>query len=290
MDPMNVVHIDEITTRRWTFAEYQAIDAVNWSSLKHMRRSPLHFKAALEENRDAGDTDQRRLGRVVHTAVFEPDRLTKETVVWEGERRAGKEWERFKELHHRKTIIRVDDAHRAIAIRDAVRGCPLAMPYLATGQAEQVLQWKDRRTGLQCKARLDWFNDAAILDLKTARNACHMRNFARDAFELGYFHQAAFYQRGLATVRGTAEGPPVLLVAVEPEPPHDVAVYRVSEDALHFVNEDIHKLLERVAECRASDRWPGTFADEQLLDMPKWGYPSAEDMTVPPPPAWLEGA
>lgn len=283
-----VVNLD--IERRWTFAEYQAIDAINFSTLKHMRRSPLHFKTALDDDREAPETDAIKLGRVVHVAVFEPDRLTKETVVWEGERRAGKEWERFKELHHRKTIIRVDDAHRALAIRDAVRGCPLVAPYLTTGAAEQVLQWNDRRTGLRCKARLDWHNDAALLDLKTARNACNPRLFARDAFELGYFHQGAFYQRGLATVRNLAEGPPVILVAVEPEPPHDVAVYRMSEDALHFVDEDIHKLLGRVAECRESDRWPGTFIDEQLLDMPKWGYPSAEDMVVPAPPAWLEGA
>lgn len=283
-----VIHIDDITERRWTFAEYKAIEAVNWSTLKWMRKSPLHFRNA-EEGNDETDSDALRLGRVGHIAVFEPERLVRDTAVWTGARRAGKDWDAFEEKHADKTIITIDQAQRAIGMRDAVRGCPLVMPYLATGAPEQVIQWKDRKTGVACKARLDWSNDAALLDLKSAKNAVDMRAFSADAFRLGYFHQLAFYQRGLAVVRGMGEGPPAFIVAVEPELPHDVAVYRLSEDALHFVGQHIDQLLAKVVECRVSGIWPGTFNAEQLLDMPKWGYPSVEDMVVPDVD-WLRGA
>lgn len=284
-----VVHVDELMTRRYTFAEYKQIEAVNWSSLKHMRRSPLHFKAALEADRR--DTPALRLGRAVHTAVFEPERLMRATAVWEGGDRRGKDWDRFKVLHAHQEILKVEEAERVIEIRDAVRSAPSVMPYLATGDPEHTILWRDQRSQVQCKGRLDWASDACVLDLKTARNATDPRAFALDAFKLGYFHQLAFYQRGLATIRGMAEGPPALVVAVEPEPPHDVVLYRLSEDALHFVNQHIDELLAKVVNCRETNTWPGFCRElEHPLDMPRWAYPSVEDMAIGPEADWIKGA
>ena len=53
-----------------TFESYQKLSAVNWSTLKNMKRSPLHYKHGLENSRP--DTPRLAVGRAVHTAVFEP--------------------------------------------------------------------------------------------------------------------------------------------------------------------------------------------------------------------------
>jgi hypothetical protein len=269
-----------------TREEYDAIDATNWTRLKEIRKSPLHYIHRAQRE----DTDALKLGRAVHTAVFEPARFERDFAVWDGERRAGKEWERFKELNHRKTIIRSADRGRVLAIRDAVRASPLVAPYLVIGEAEKTIVWRDRKTGLLMKGRLDWLAPTALLDLKTSRHAVDQRAFARDAFQLGYFHQLALYQRGVATVRGLGESPPAIIVAVETEVPFDVAVYRLSEDALHFVNEDLDELLATLVKCRAESKWPGTFNAEQELELPRWAIPDAEDMDVGEEPAWMKGA
>jgi len=272
-----------MTDRRLTFAEYKAIDAVNWSTLKELRRSPLHFQHRLTNERE--DRDVLRLGRVVHIAVFEPERLPLDVAVWQGGDRRGKDWKLFETLHWRQTIVNEKEYARVCAIRDAVRACPLVQPYLAVGEPEKVITWTDRRSGVKMKARLDWLG-AVLLDLKTARYAVDARRFAQEAFRLGYFHQLALYRRGVATALGLGQGPPALIVAVEPEGPHDIAVYRLSEDALAFVGEEVDELLERLVTCRAEGKWPGTFNAEQELEVPRWAMPNLDDVDVEDPD-WL---
>lgn len=279
-----VVHVDEIIRRTYTFAEYQAIDAVNWSSLKHLRISPKHYQHALANQRK--DTAAFKLGRAVHTAVFEPDRLLRDYVIWEGGDRRGKAWEQFKELHWRSTILKEDEYARACAIRDAVRGCKLLAPYLVDGQAEHVLQWTDPKSGLACKGRLDMLSPLAVLDLKTSRHAVDLRLFASAAWGLGYAHQLEFYRRGAYAITG--QDLPCIVVAVENAPPFDVCVSHVDEDTLWLAGEEIDKLLARLKECRETNEWPGAFSAEQTLAAPRWAHSNPEDMGAIPDPAWME--
>lgn len=275
-----------------TFAEYLAIDAVNWSTLKHLRVSPLHYRHALTAS--CKDTGALKLGRAVHTAVFEPDRLLRDYVIWEGDRRAGKEWERFKELHWRSTILKVDEFERACSIRDAVRAHPLVKPYLASGEAEKSITWTDFGTGLPCKARLDWLGpdpeDPAALvvgDLKTSRDATDARRFASAAWDMGYYGQLAHYVNGVRTLTG--KNVRAVIFAVENAPPFDVALWRVDGDAFLTAVAAVRELLARLAECRATDSWPGRYGSEQLLAVPKWAVPSMDDVETVDPD-WAEGA
>lgn len=275
-----IVTLDEITT----FADYAAIDAVNWSTLKHLRVSPKHYQHALAHERK--DTTALKVGRAVHTAVFEPDRLERDFVIFEGERRAGKEWERFKELHWRSTILKADEYKRACAIADAVRGCELLGPYLAGGKFEHVVRWTDEKTGLACKARLDMLSPLAVLDLKTSKDAVEPRLFASASWSLGYFHQLAFYQRGARAVTGVEL--PAVIIAVESAAPHDVLVYQVDEDDLWLAGQEVDKLLALLKECRESGKWPGLGAAPQTLAAPRWAHKDIEDMGAVPDPAWME--
>jgi len=52
--------------------QYRAVDAVNISSLKHISRSPAHYKAALDNPREA--TQAQVIGSMLHATVAEPQR------------------------------------------------------------------------------------------------------------------------------------------------------------------------------------------------------------------------
>lgn len=266
------------------FAEYTRIPAVNWSALRHMRVSPKHFAHALKAERH--DTTALKLGRAVHTAVFESDRLLRDYVLWEGGRRAGKEWDAFQDLHTGKTILKVDEYERACAIRDAVHAHPLVPPLLAGGQAEHVLTWTDQRSGVDCKARLDMLTGATVVDLKTSRHATDPRLFASAAWSLGYFHQLAFYQRGARTVTGIDA--PAIIIAVESAAPFDVRVYPLDEDDLWLASEQIDEMLAKLVECRVKDHWPGTGETAHVLAAPRWAHPDVESMGPVADPNWME--
>lgn len=267
------------------FDEYAAIEAVNWSKLKRMLVSPLHYKHALEEPIE-DETDPIRVGRATHTAIFEPHRFATDVVEWTGQRRYGKEWDAFTDGIDGKTILTTEQLRRVCRIRDAVRNHPLVAPHLVRGEAEQVLTWTDPETKLALKCRIDWHATDLILDLKTSRNATDPRAFASDAWRMGYFHQMAFYQRGVAANYGTH--PQAMIVAVESTGPHDVVVYRLASHALHAVHEEIDELLLRLKGCMASQQWPGKFTEELELSAPGWA--TALDETNLDDPDWMKEA
>src|SRR5574341_1373220 len=216
-----------------TREEYDRIDAVNWTTLKAMRASPKHYRYAAEHA--TGDTAAMRDGRAVHTAVLEPDRFPLDYAIWAGERRAGKEWEVFKAANHDKTILRADEYAYCLEIRDAVRAHPVARHLLEAGEAGKTITWTDAATGLPCKGRIDWLNGIGLCDLKTTADLDPIR-FAATAARLGYHCQLAFYRRGLAANGIDA---PVKIMAVEKNPPYDVAVFSLDEDTLFAGDEEV---------------------------------------------------
>lgn len=271
------------------FESYQKLDALNWSSLRHMMRSPKHFRAAKRIERE--DTDSMRLGRAVHCAVLEPAEFMTRYVTWTGGRRYGKDWDAFQLENANAEILTKDQHETAIRIAAEVRANPLVKPLLVNGRAEQTLTWTDANTGIACKARADLITslegDLLLVDLKTARTATDLRQFQSAAYEMGYLHQAAFYSRGMVANMGQPAA--CIIVAVETSPPFDVAVYELDADALWRVDQEIDQLLARLKECRETNNWPGVFDTRQILALPRWvGWDDEADGEQVPDPEWME--
>jgi len=248
---------------------YFEIPAVNWSTLKFMRESPMMYRYRLSVPME--DTPALALGRATHTLVFEPETFSDGYVIWQGGRRAGKEWDAFCAENCDKTILRDQDAELVTAIAESVRRHPLVQPYLvAGGEFEVPALWRDPETGLECKARLDWLcrRGGILLDLKTCISA-EARRFGAAAARFGYHCQLAHY-RNAAQLGLNTQIRKVLIVAVEKEPPHDVAVFQVSEDDLYLANVEVTMLLRAVQVCRESNVWPGRYIEEQALQLPAW--------------------
>ena len=253
---------------------YREIDAVNISTLKRMAVSPMQYVHDLAHPPDATTTMDR--GNVSHILSLQPERARDLVAVFNGVRRAGKEWDRFQEENANKLIVRADEYADSETAAAAVRSHVLVSQYLDAGEAEKVLTWTDKETGLKCKSRLDWLSHSfpAILDLKFTNNI-DARLFGMTAARLGYHLQAAFY-----TIAAAASGLGDLefkIVAVQADPPHDVVVFHVDEDAMWAGEQECRRLLRMVAECRASGRWPGRYQGEQVLRLPSWAYGETTD-------------
>lgn len=257
---------------------YDAFGAVNWSTLKMLKRSPKHYQHALEN--PPAQTPAMKLGAATHVAVLEPERFT-ELYAFEpdfGDCRKSENKARRDEWraeHQGRELLSFADYTQAIGMRDAVRSHPLAQRYLAAGSAEVSMSWE--RCGLRCKGRLDWLStsDAAIVDLKTTTDITLSR-FQRQAANLDYHCQAAFYRDGHKRATGQLLLP-FIVIAVESKPPHDVAVYRYDEDALVYGDGIVEELLRNLAYCRQKNDWPGLYADELTLSLPTWMLDADED-------------
>lgn len=266
-------------TSRVPYDAYASVPAVSITRLKELKRSPQHYRHALENPKESAPM---RLGTAAHCAVLEPERFAREFAVWSRRTstggmapRNGQYWDAFRAENTGKHIVTEDEFALAMAMRDAVRGNPVAMRYLEAGDPEVTLEWSvgERR----CKGRVDWLTklDAPVLvGLKTARDCRHFA-FGSQAAKLGYHLQWAFYRDGYESL--TAFAPRVVEIVVESAAPHAVAVYVIPDDILQQGRDEYARLLEVLAECEANDAWPGPVPTEEYLTLPSWAYEATDD-------------
>lgn len=241
-----------------TRAEYDATDAINWSTLNPYGRSPAH---GLHASRFDPDKAPWRRGRASSMALFEPARFASEVVVFDGRRDPrSKEWQAFQAEHAGKEILKPDEHAEVIAIAHAVRTHKDAGPMLTNGRGEVTVLWDCE--GHKAKSMLDWLqNDGGwLVDVKTTRNASP-ESFGWSVKDFGYLGQAAFYVDAAFQVTGVRRR--FAFIAVESTPPHVCQVYRVAEDQLDKGRELYRRLLATWAKCRAEGNYPG-YADGPL--------------------------
>lgn len=264
-------------------------DAVNHSSLKFMRVSPKHYLWALKHPRE--DTDALQQGSLTHCMVYEPNAVSSRYVRapnlhrgmldatarskgYDGGKESAAQFDI--EVAARK-LIAVDPElwKNAEAMAAALHADPHAGPMIRGGFAEQLFTWVDSVTGIECRGRIDHIA-TRLTDLKTTR-CIESRAFANQAVRLDYPSQLSFYKSGLEA-NGIACDEPPALIAVENEPPYDVAVYEFTEQDLAAGQRMWRSWLDRLKVCRERNEWPGVANNERMrIALPEWATATAED-------------
>ena len=264
--------------------DYDAHEGERWSHLRFMRLSPLHYQHARKAKHM--DSNPLRIGSALHAMIFEPETYEERFVVYREDKNKGEgartKWKAFQEEVKARsmTILDADEEARALGMARAIARNPDARQYIAPslGRAEIPITWTDERTGLICKMRADWITlEGLILDLKSARSA-DVRAFGRQAWNLGYFHQADFYARGLAAVTGRkVEEVPFLFVVAESEAPHDSCVFCPCDETRYAAHEEVDKCMDTLMECQRTGVWPGRYQGVQQLKAPTYVLMSEDE-------------
>jgi exodeoxyribonuclease VIII len=241
--------------------DYSAATGLNWSSLKHLARSPLHYRWAKDH--ETPETDAMIVGRAIHTACLEPMQFLRRYALWEGGVRRGSAWEEFAEANAGKTILREQDYARVEAIGKAVRGHEAASAVLAGCEYERAILWT--RNGRACKARLDAIKPGTVADLKSTAD---LSRFAGAVARYLYHGQLAWYRE--AAISLGMDPPKCIMIAVETREPYDVGVFCASDAMLAEGDALIDRLLSVLADCEASGSWPGACPLIAELDLPAW--------------------
>jgi hypothetical protein len=291
--------IDQATktgfTSRLPAEVYHALPGISITRLKELQVSGLHYQYRLMHGKE---TTALTLGTAAHCAVLEPERFAHEFAAWSRRAdngnlcpRKGQYWDAFVARNAGKTIITEDDMNTALTLANAVRGDPVAMRYLASGDAEVSMQWQlrveslalGRSVSVNCRGRADWLTridgEHYLVGLKTAtaRNFPSMA-FSWAAYRLGYHMQWAFYQDGYKTLTGVR--PKVKEIVVESTAPHDVVVYDITDDVLEKGREDYEALLRTLVDCESRDEWLGIAGGrEQTFTLPSRVYETFDDIS-----------
>ena len=265
------------------FEQYQKMEGVNWSVLKHFFRSPAHVRAYMEE--EQRETGGMRLGTLQHMAVLEPERFKAECVAapdfghtrkhdasgttkeqGAANKKRKQEWEA---ANAGKTVISAAEFAKIKAMSAAVWKHKEAAALLRSAlDTEFAVQWVDRETGLKCKCLLDIVTGTgAVVDIKTTHDATYPR-FSKTASSLHYHCAAAYYLRG-ARAAGLGVSKFVWIV-IESEAPHCVLNYYLPRTLEDTCNEVIDSFLRRYNYCQQAGVWDGYNDPIQPLEVPEW--------------------
>jgi hypothetical protein len=253
--------------------DYRALEAVNYSSLKHMRKSPKHYKHMLE-NPDTS-TNYAML-RAIHALVLEPFTFEDSFTVWTGGRRDKRnaEYAAFIEASGARDILTPDEVMKAGRISEAYRGNVYLEQLLAHPgtHCELAMVWKDLETGLACKGKPDIvcveeLGDGLIrltvADLKTFYTS-DKRSILRQGKSYGWPLQLAHYTRGAIEhfgLRGAWELGMVdvewATIVAEEEAPHDCSAVKWGLSSQRAADRQLSVLLQTLKQCLETGVWPG---------------------------------
>lgn len=255
--------------------EYHAGPELSSTMLNAMAESPAHCWANhINPQRPPREATAAMIaGTLAHTVVLEPNQLPLRYAVkplgHDGRSTAGKLWcaENASRIQ-----LSIEQMRTAEAQCTAVLAVPEIAKAMASGTAELSVFWTDDATGLPCRARPDWVHmlpdgRAIVLDLKTTSDASP-QGFARKVAQFGYHRQQAHYVAGLAA--NGIEVAAFLFAAVTGAYPFIAVPYMLDDDAIMRGADERRRLMERFAECRATNKWPGYGEGVQVLSLPPW--------------------
>lgn len=256
--------------------EYHRDDAFSQSQAKVLAVSPAKYKWQLEhpEDRDTAAFDK---GKVAHAMVLGVgtgvDIIPDSFLASNGAATTTKAKQFIAEIRAMGRVpLKAAEFAEIEAMARALRDHAEAAELLSRGgNAEVSMWWDDPRTGIRCRARVDWLTETPggaplNVDYKSTADA-GPRAFANSCAEYGYHVQAGAYEQALRLLTG-AEEVTTKLIAQEKKPPYFVAVYDFAPWDINIGLDRWFESLERLAWCREHDEWPG-YAGGQLV-MPSW--------------------
>lgn len=155
-------------------------------------------------------------------------------------------------------IVTQDDYDTAYHIGRNIRSHPDMQRFFQRGtRNEAVSVWRDKSTGLLCKARYDCLVEGDLptaVDVKTTADGSPW-GFLRSVRKWGYYFQAAWYLAGLRA--HSYVSPNFLFAVAETFGHHEVTVYELESETLMLGAHHCRAALDTIAACELCDKWPG---------------------------------
>lgn len=253
--------------------EYRAREGVSSTDLKHMVKSPAHFRYWKDNPQE--DTPALLFGRASHKYMLEKDDFFTEFAISpniDRRTKAGKEeYAKFLAKSKGKDIISADDFQKIQEMHKALYSTPFVAQLLG-GEKELSFFLEDEETGLMMKCRPDALvqvGDAHVLVDYKSTNDASSEAFMRSAISLNYDLQMAYYKDIMDKVTGHEHS--VIFIAQEKTPPYAVNILEANEYFIKSGRDMYRTYLDLYKECSDSGNWHGFVNGEiNSLGLPNW--------------------
>lgn len=246
--------IHEITNEQYHSSEGIS-RSVLWT-FKELPKKYWHEYLSGEYERPK-QTDAFLVGNMVHTKLLEPSLFDEQYFVMPKVNRTTKQgkldYAMYLEEAGTKELVNEEILAQVNGMVDSLNQQEVVRDVLSGAKVEQSIYWKDKETGILCKARPDIWNDPLCADLKTTKDA-GLRAFQMDAMKSGYFMQSAMIYEALKSIDMPYEK--FLFICVEKTKPYPVGMYLLDDEALQFGLDLFHSVLRKFADCKEKDVWP----------------------------------
>lgn len=223
-------------------------EPLHFSDLKHIAKSPAHYKYAITHERK--QEGHERIGSALHALLLgQQDKV----ILYDG-RRYGKKYDEWLSQQPLDSIIvNPTEAEHLHGMVTSVRATRNAWQLLRDQQAcEQTLNWS--WLGRRCQGTPDSFSIENLVELKTGKSA-HPERFVSAGKFYGYHAQLAWYRRAMIE-SGIGTPASLWIVAAESAPPYPVTVFRLTEQAIELGERACRAWLETLLTCESADSWP----------------------------------
>lgn len=259
--------------------EYFKIRAVSSTSLKYAKRSMKHFENFIL-NGNSSDTPSKKVGRLVHLALFQKKVFDESVVYSDIPKKTLKAYKDLVKKHKDKIVLSSKEVSEITGIIQAILDDPAAMQMIQDGIPEVTILAVDPITKLNVKCKIDWLcqkdEGSYTLDYKTCEDAkpteipepsefegyIKSSKFERNANKYGYENQGAFYRHvcDLAKIRIDFTS----LLAQESEAPFVACPYVYEQETLDEANTENRELLNRINDHVVMGKFPG-YTDKPVV-------------------------
>jgi hypothetical protein len=192
------------------------------------------------------------------------------------------QWEELKRKVAPKKLLRDHEGALVSQLGAAIQHHPTAWGFCMDPDAvawnEVTVLWKDPRTGLLCKARIDRLLETTnphtgedtltAIDLKTIVQATTGR--IKQACNRGLLHlQSGFYTLGLHVASGGIPADFIFLWLGK-EPPFLVRLSRLAPRRRAIVDTEVKRLLSIYDVCQRENRWVDRSHEIDEFDVPRY--------------------
>jgi hypothetical protein len=204
-------------------------------------------------------------GSMVHTKLLEPHELHKQYVFWDGIRKAGSEWEKFKaslDPADTRTVIAKPQKLRVDSYIEAFNRRAEAVEMLKNGQPELTLCGTLHNVPI--KVRFDYINveKGCIYDVKTTGRPADVENFKATLEGLSYQLSAALYTAMAEQYYGRKFD--FYFIVISKQDPQECHVYKTSAATMANGRQMVKQACEKYLIAKETNNWTEIISEPEV--------------------------
>ena len=244
-------------------------DFFNFSLIKELIKSPLHFQEARKEEKEP--TPAMKLGTTIHTALLEPLRFANEYLEEPQLDKRTKEYKEFAAKNQDKFLYSGKDVNPILNKLEAIKkeNNQTAYPSLLRVLNQKTINencifWDN----FKCKIDAYDQETKTLIDIKTTSDSSP-ESFIKTIFNSAYNLQLAHYAKGLESCDQKVAT--YKIIAIQTTAPYDVVEYELPLDVMDCSFLKLQELYKKLENVLIFDDHTGTNKGEVVIvEFPKW--------------------